>query len=198
MIDEYHNNCGMVAFRHVLPNKSEQEIIEACLKGGFTEWLGMLPHHIALAAKTLGLNFHIVESETPKTLATALAETYDKTCLIQVTGHVIASHMGKPIDTNQRRRGSRRNVLRYFVLHNATITRRTSWDVSRDPVIAFVHDVRNDTRKHSSKYKLYEQVLGSLDDPFAPVRFSELQSMGYDRKLLKRHIERGDVVVLEE
>lgn len=209
-IQDFDNNCAMVAFQQVLPCRDEAQIIEACITSGFTEWLGMLPHQIEQAADKLGLQYTHADlvqykptirdgdARTSMTLNQALAMTSTETCLIRVTGHVLASHHGIPLDVNMRKRGARRRVLGLYVLHNATLQRQTSWDITRDPEIVFVHDIRHDTRARSSRRVVYDRVFEYLGDPARPVRFSELRQLGYTRKMLKRHVERGDVIITEE
>jgi hypothetical protein len=198
----------MVAFKQVVPHIPDRAIVDACMSSGFTEWLGMLPHQIEIAADVLGLKYTVADLLQYKpthctrdrrkamTLNQALAATSTKVCLIRITGHIIASNCGVPIDPNMKRRGARRRVLGIYVLHNATIAKRQSWDISGDPSIQFVHDVRHDTRSGSSRAAMYDEIFDFLVDPMTPARLSELKSFGYTRKMLKRHIERGDVIVV--
>lgn len=209
-ISSYDNNCSMVAFQQILPDRDERDIIEACLSSGFTEWLGMLPHQIEQAAEKLGLQYTKADllqykpsikhndSRTSLTLNQALAATSTEVCLIRVTGHVLASNHGIPLDPNMKRRGARRRVLGLYVMHNATIPRRESRAITRDPEIQFVHDVRHDTRATSSRRAMYDRIYSFLGDPAMPVRLSKLKQFGYDRKLFRRHLERGDIIITEE
>lgn len=206
-ISYYDNNCSMVAFQQVLPDRDETEIVAACMQAGFTEWLGMLPTQIEKAATLLGLEYtkadlikykptHCSQDRRKSlTLGQALAATRNEVCLITVTGHIIASNHGIPIDPNMRVRGARRRVLHLYVLHNATIERRNPSAISNDPEIIFVHDVRHDTRKSSSRRAIYEAVYEYLGDPALPVRFSEIKKLGYTRSMLRRHVQCGDVII---
>ena len=205
-IDYYANNCSMVAIHKVVPDRDQVEVIAACMKAGFTEWLGMMPHQIEQALKSLGIKYTEADLlrykptikdndvRTSMTLNQALAATSTETCLIRLTGHIIASHKGIPLDTNMRRRGARRRVLGIYVIHNATLTIERSSAISRDPEIQFVHDITHDTRSNKS---IYEAVYKYLGDPALPVRFSELKSLGYTRRMLRRHLQRGDVIITQ-
>lgn len=197
----------MVAFSKVLPDRTERDIVKACINAGFTEWMGMLPMQIESAADTLGLQYTNADLTTYKathctqdrrkslTLNQALIATRNDVCLIRVTGHVLASNRGIPLDTNMRKRGARRRVLGIYVIHNATIESDDPSAISRDPEIQFVHDIRHDTRKTSSRRVVYDAVYEYLRDPALPVRFSELKQFGYTRSMLRRHVERGDVII---
>lgn len=206
-ISKFENNCAMVAFATVLPCRDEDEIIKACVDAGFTEWMGMLPQQIECAADTLGLEYTNADLTTYKpthctsdrrkslTLNQALTATNNDVCLIRVTGHILASNRGIPLDTNMNKRGARRRVLGIYVLHNATIPSNDALAIPDDPEILFVNDVRHDTRAQSSRRAIYDAVYVYIADPALPVRFSELKQFGYTRSMLRRHIERGDVIV---
>lgn len=208
-IDEIPNNCGLVAFRQILPDRDEGEIIEACYAAGFRDDMGMFPHHIEEAMRILRVKytkpdltqykptFNTDDMRTAMTLQQALSVTKNDVCLIRVNGHVLASNRGIPLDVNARKRGARRRVLGLYVIHNATIPRRESLALSNDPRILFVHDIRRDANKGSSRAVVYEKVFKVFGDPPDAVQFSDMQRHGYTRRMLRRHLSRGDAIIVE-
>lgn len=204
-IRHYENNCAMVAMHQVAPHLSELDIIVACMSSGWREDMGMLPMQIQKALDKLRLEWTCLDDDLQvclddmrknMTLNQALKHTEEHVCLIRVNGHVLASNRGIPLDTNMRIRGARRRVLGIYVIHNATIEARQSWAITENPTIQFVHDITHDTRKGSQRRAIYERVMKELCDPALPITFEELRPLGYTRRMLRRHIERGDAIII--
>jgi hypothetical protein len=208
-IFDYENNCGLVAFAQVIPDRPEQEIIEACFDAGFEPDIGMLPQQIHRAADLLSLKYEIADLVQLKpshghkgdmrnniTLQQALIATSDDVCLIRVSGHVLASNRGIPLDPNVNRRGARRRVLEIMHIHNATIAARHPVIVSANPTIVFDRDLRDETQSKSYRRRVYDKVFGFIGDPAQPVTFDQLRPLGYTRKMMNRHYQRGDIHII--
>jgi hypothetical protein len=205
-IVDLHNNCGPVAFQQLLPDVSEADILQACFTAGYEEDMGMFPHHLHQASKLLGLQLDQINIRSVKpshdendmrkglTLHQALLLTRDSTCLIRVSGHVLASHEGISLDTNVTRRGSRRRVLELCIVRNAKLKRGDPSAISDDPMIQFVRDVRDETQKGSYRRVVAERVWEMVGTEQTAM-FSDIRPLGYTRKMLKRHISRGDAII---
>lgn len=208
-IHDYESNCSMVALYQVVPDRTEHQVIEACIKAGFPEDGGMLPHEIHKAMNLLKIKF--TSTTNPRvqgtryapgdlrgnmTLQQALAHTKNDVCLIRVSGHVLASNHGIPLDPNGVSRGARRRVLEICVIHNATITRRDATAISDDPLLMFDRDLRHETQQNSARMKLYQRIF-AWNVTELPIQFSKLREMGYTRKMLLRHYSRGEVHVIK-
>lgn len=197
------NNCGPVAFHNILPDRCPEDILSICLEAGFDPDVGMFPHHIHEAAQLLELQLestHAVQLHDLRhnlTLHQTLIATSDHVCLIRVSGHVVASNRGVLMDPNMLTRGSRRRVLETLIVHNATIPAMQSWAISGDPTIAFIKDITAETQKGSYRRSVFEKVKAYADkNEFMNVELSELRKFGYTRKMLKRHLERGDAILM--
>lgn len=209
-IDNYDNNCGPTAFHQILPDRSEREILRACFKAGYHPDIGMLPTMIHQAADLLGLQWESIELRRIKpshgargdmrnnlTLSQALLALPDDVCLIRVNGHVLASNRGLSLDPNIAHRGSRRRVLEIMTIHNATIPGRCPGIEFDDPLIRFARDILSETQRKSYRRQVYERVVHAVGLNDA-IRFSELRPCGYTRKMLKRHHQRGDVIIVDQ
>lgn len=209
-IDYYENNCGLVALHSIIPDRDETAIVAACMEAGFEPDIGMLPHHIHKAAELLGLEYERVDLVSLKpdhykggdmrrnlTLHQALIATSDDVCLIRVSGHVLASNRGVPLDPNIDVRGSRRRVLEIIRVHNATIPARRSWVNSSNPVVSFVRDLTIETQQGSYRRKVYDRIFNK-HKLGAHVHFETLRRYGYTKKMMRRHFERGDLEIITE
>jgi hypothetical protein len=207
-IYDYESNCSMVALHQVAPDRTEAQIVKACLKAGFPEGGGMLPHEIHKAMRLLKLQFTSISPRVKgsryepgdlrgnMTLHQALEATRDHVCLIRVSGHVLASNRGTPLDPNGVNRGARRRVLEICVIHNATIAERDATAICDDPLIVFDRDLRDETQKTSARMKLYHKIFANnVTD--TPIPFSELRKLGYTRKMMLRHFSRGEVHIIK-
>ena len=199
----------MISIHQIRPDITETLIIDACIEGGFEPDIGMLPQQIYSALDILDIGYSLADMvrlkpthgqrgdmRTNMTLQQALILTSDDVCLIRVTGHVLASNRGIPLDPNVGRRGSRRRVLGIVMIHDATIEARRPWIKSDNPMIQFVRDLRSDTQKGSYRFRVYDAVMKHISDPTMPVRFQEIRHLGYTKKMLRRHYERGDVQII--
>lgn len=207
-IYDYESNCSMVALYQVAPDRTEEQIIKACLKAGFPDGGGMLPHEIHKAMRLLKLKFTSISPRVQNsqyqpgdlrgnmTLQQALDATSDHVCLIRVSGHVLASNRGIPLDPNGDKRGARRRVLEICVIHNATITERHASAICDNPLLIFDRDLRDETQQKSARMKLYNKIFefGVLE---TPIQFSELKKVGYTRKMMLRHFSRGEVHIIK-
>ena len=209
-IADYDNNCGPTAFHQILPDRSEREILKACLKAGYYPDIGMLPTYIHKAADLLGLQWESISLRSIKpshgaggdmrnniTLSQALLALPDEVCIIRVNGHVLASNRGLSLDPNIAQRGSRRRVLEIMTIRNATIAEHRPGIEFDDPLIRFQRDILDETQRRSYRRQVYERVVNVIGDSDA-IRFSQLRPCGYTKKMLKRHHSRGDVIILDQ
>jgi hypothetical protein len=203
-IGDLTNNCGPTAFHRILPDRDEKEVLEICFEAGFDPDVGMFPHHIHEAARMLGLiteSTHAVQLHDLRqnlTLHQTLIATSEHVCLIRVSGHVVASNRGILIDPYMSSRRSRRRVLETLIIHNATIPATHFSAISRDPTISFIRDVCDETQSGSYRRSVFEKVNRYMAaNELTSVSLSELRQFGYTRKMLKRHLERGDAVAVD-
>jgi hypothetical protein len=211
-LNEHRNNCVPVALQ-LVSQRPEQEVLELCIRHGYTERSGMFERGWVEAARLLGLLPRpvAVSRDRASLLGGAYSgmtlhefcKTYrDGVHLVRVKGHLLIVNRGVVVDPNMRRRGGRRRVFSaYRVVSDLPAPRPDK--LPDDPVVRFVRIPLDARRLGSDGHRRYVTAYDS-----DPARLSEVLARAerraqawnlppYTRKDFRADLRKGNVIIEE-
>lgn len=212
-LSRHRNNCCPVALT-LVSQRPEQEVLELCIRHGYTERSGMFEREWLEVALTLGLVPRpVVVSRDRASLVGGthsgmtlheFCKTYrDGVHLVRVRGHLLVVNRGIVVDPNMRKRGSRRRVFSAFrVVTNLPAPRPEK--LPADPVVRFVRLPDHARRLGSDGHTRYVTAYDS-----GPARLSEVLARAerraqawnlkpYTRKDFRADLRKGNVIIEED
>lgn len=211
-LSQYRNNCVPVALT-LVSQRSEQDVLELCIRHGYTERSGMYQRGWVDVAHLLGLNPQPVpvtrdgaglyaHAYSGMTLA-AFCKTYrDGVYLVRVRNHLLVVNRGVVVDPNMRRRGARRCVFSAFRIVSDLPAPRPE-KLPDDPVVRFVRRPEHARRSGSDGYSRYVTAydLGTARLSEVLVRAEERAArfnlQPYTRKDFRADLRKGNVIIEE-
>lgn len=198
----------------LVSQRPEQEVLELCIRHGYTERSGMFEREWLEVARTLGLVPRpVVVSRDRASLVGGtysgmtlheFCKTYrDGVHLVRVRGHLLVVNRGIVVDPNMRKRGARRRVFSAFrVVTNLPAPRPEK--LPDDPVVRFVRIPTNARRLGSEGHARYVTAYDS-----GPARLSEVLARAerraqawnlkpYTRKDFRADLRKGNVIIEED